>query len=60
MKDGTVIQVKARVTAPERTAQEGKWVLGGGNELSCRFYLFASEEHKNKIRDAIRALFARS
>ena len=43
----------------EQTAPEGKWVLGGGIELHCRFYIFACEEHKNKIRNAIKAPFAR-
>ena len=50
---------KSKSYCPRKNGSGRKMVLVGGIKLPCRFYLFGSGEHKDKIRDAITATFAR-
>ena len=34
----------------DQTALEGKWVLGGGVEIPCSFYILASEVYRRLTR----------
>ena len=44
LKDGTIISMEADIIGKSRSAPEGTWVLGGGIEIPCRFYLVWFEE----------------
>ena len=49
LKDGTVTSMTGEITAEARKAPEGTWVLGGGIELPCIYYLFGNRKHKTQV-----------
>ena len=53
LKDGTVTSMTSEITAEARKALESTWVLGGGIELPCIYYLFGNRKHKAQVRKQI-------
>lgn len=49
LKDGTVTSMTSEITAEARKAAEGTWVLGGGVELPCVYYVFGNRKHKVQV-----------
>ena len=41
------------ITGEAKKASEGMWVLGGGIELLCVYYLFGSRKHEARERKQI-------
>ena len=59
LKDGTIERMTAEIT--ERKASEGTWVLGGGIELPCSYFIYGNRKKKadvrRKLRKAERSLY---
>ena len=49
LKDGTVTSMTSEITAEARKAPEGTWVLGGGIELPCVYYLFGNRKREAQV-----------
>ena len=54
MKAGKVTQVTTVITGNQRKAPEGTWVLGGGRELPCTYFLYGPKICKRIVRDALK------
>ena len=54
LKDGTITSMTGEITGEARKAPGGTWVLGGGIELRCVYYLFGNRKHKAQVRKQIR------
>ena len=54
LKDGTITSMSGEVTDEARKAPEGTWVLGGGIELPCVYFIFGDKKHKVDVRKRIR------
>lgn len=54
LKDGTLTSMTGEVTGEARRAPEGTWVLGGGIELPCVYYIHGKKKDKQQVRKAIR------
>ena len=50
LKDGTI----ERITGEERKAPEGTWVLGGGIELPCSYFIYGNRKSKADLRRKLR------
>jgi len=44
------------ITREARKAPEGSWVIGGGIELPCVYYIYGSKKHKAQVRKGIQKL----
>ena len=53
-REGEKVVIYDVITGKERKAPEGIWVLGGGIELPCKYYLYGPKLHKRFVRDALR------
>ena len=42
------------ITAEERKAPEGTWVLGGGIELPCSYFIYGNRKKKADVRGKLR------
>ena len=40
LRNGMIAEVKTEVTGEPRDAPEGKWTLGSGIEIPCRYILY--------------------
>lgn len=54
IKSWKIWKVTTIITGKERRAPEGTWVLGGGIELPCTYYLYGPKLHKRFVRDALK------
>ena len=48
-----VVQVLCLLIREARKAPEGTWVIGGGIELICVYYIYGSKKHKVQVRKGI-------
>ena len=46
MKEWKLYKVTATITGEKRRLPEGTWVLGGGIEVPCTYYLYGPKIHK--------------
>ena len=51
LKNEIVLPVEAEVTGHPRDAVEGKWALGGGNEVSCIYRFYGPKRSKAEFRN---------
>ena len=54
LKDGTIERMTGEITAEERKAPEGTWVLGGGIELPCSYFIYGNRKKKADVRGKLR------
>ena len=52
LKDGTIERMTGEIT--ERKASEGTWVLGGGIELPCSYFIYGNRKKKADVRGKLR------
>ena len=53
MKQWKIYEIKDIITGEKRRAPEGTWVLGGGIELPCKYYLYGPKVHKCIVRKSL-------
>ena len=53
MKQWKIYEIKAIITGEKRRAPEGTWVLGGGIELPCTYYLYGPKVHECTVRKSL-------
>ena len=51
MKSWKVYEIMCTIAGQSKKAPEGTWVLGGGIELSCRYFLYGKREVRKCIKD---------
>ena len=44
----------SKVTGDPRPTREGKWVIGGGTEIPCKYRLYGPKSVKKKVRAALK------
>ena len=54
MKSWKVYEITCTITGQSRKAPEGTWVLGGGIELPCRYFLYGPKIRKREVRKCIK------
>ena len=54
LKDGTIERMTGEITGEERKAPEGTWVLGGGIELPCSYFIYGNRKKKADVRGKLR------
>lgn len=54
MKNWKVHRITCVITGQERRAPEGTWVLGGGIELPCIYYLYGPKTQRKYVRDTFK------
>ena len=54
MKEGKVYRVNATIPDEKRKAPEGTWVLSGGIEIPCKYFLHGLAVHETFIRNELR------
>jgi hypothetical protein len=54
LKSWKVWKITAVITGQQRRAPEGTWVLGGGIELPCTYYIYGPKLHKKYVCDSLR------
>ena len=54
MKEWKLYKVTATITGEKRRAPEETWVLGGGIELPCTYYLYGPKIHKCNVRHSLK------
>ena len=53
MKSWKVYDITCTITGQSKKAPEGTWILGGGIELPCRYFLYGSKIRKREVRKCI-------
>ena len=54
MKSCKVYEIACTITGQSKKAPEGTWVLGGGIELPCRYFLYGPKIRKREVRKCIK------
>ena len=54
MKSCKVYEITCTITGQSKKAPEGTWVLGGGIELPCRYFLYGPKIRKREARKCIK------
>ena len=54
IRSGNKVSVEAIVTGEPRNALEGVWVLGGGVETPCKYFIYGVKKNKCKIRNKLK------
>ena len=54
MKSWKVYEITCAITRQSKKTPEGAWVLGGGIELSCRYFLYGPKIRKREVRKCIK------
>ena len=54
MKSQRVEIMDSEVTGDPRTAPKGRWVIGGGIEIPCKYRLYWSKSVKIEVRTALK------
>ena len=53
-EDGTIERMTGEITGEGRKAPEGTWVLGGGIELPCSYFIYGNRKKKADVRGKLR------
>ena len=54
MKSWKVYEITCTITGQSKKASEGTWVLRGGIELPCRYFLYGPKIRKREVRKCIK------
>ena len=54
MKSWKVYEIMCTITGQSKKALEGTWVLGGGIELPCRYFLYGPKIRKREVSKCIK------
>ena len=54
MKEWKLYKVTATITGEIRRVPERTWVLGGGIELPCTYYLYGPKIHKCNVKNSLK------
>ena len=54
MKSQQIEIMDSEVTGDSRPAPEGKWVIGGGIEMPCKYRLYGSKSVKKEVRATLK------
>ena len=54
MKEWKLYKVTATITVEKRRVPDGTWVLGGGIELPCTYYLYGPKIHKCNVKISLK------
>ena len=54
MRSQQIEIMDSEVTGDPRPAPEGKWVIGGGMEIPCKYRLHGPKSVKKEVRTALK------
>ena len=54
MKSRKIYEITCIITGQSKKVPEGTWVLGGGIELPCRYFLYGPKIRKREVRKCIK------